>query len=167
MVNMFGGLSMMSGITHLLSYTVLLLTSFLIYAAQGDRAGWWGGSGFVLAQLGAALYIITAFLIVAQLAGAIDNNRALMASWEDIPVGRAGGYMSTLGMFLLGIEAIRSGVFPRWSGWLVVIGIALALPFTFTIQAYFLGIFWVIGAAIEGIGIGRMGWTLLTGKSNY
>jgi hypothetical protein len=85
----------------------------------------------------------------------------LMASWEDIPIGRVGSYMSILGIFLLGVEGIRAETFPRASGWLVVAGIALALPFAFTIQAYFLGIFWVIGAILEGIGISWMGWTLL------
>lgn len=86
----------------------------------------------------------------------------LMATWEDIPVGRIGSYLVLLGMFLLGIEAILSQVFPRWTGWLVVVGIALALPFAFTIQAYYLGIFWVLGAALEGIGVAWMGWTLLS-----
>ncbi|HET9589300.1 MAG TPA: hypothetical protein VFO91_10970 [Anaerolineales bacterium] len=161
-VNMFGGLSLASGITHLVSYTTILLTAFLLYAAHGERASWAGFAGFLFAQLGAALYMITAFLVVAQLAGAIEDNRMLMATWEDIPVGRIGSYLVLLGMFLLGIEAILSQVFPRWTGWLVVVGIALALPFAFTIQAYYLGIFWVLGAALEGIGVAWMGWTLLS-----
>jgi hypothetical protein len=72
--------------------------------------------------------------------------------------------MVIVGMFLFGVEAIQSRVFPRWSGWLVLIGIALALPFLFTIQAYYLGIFWVLGATIQGIGIAWMGWTMLPGK---
>jgi hypothetical protein len=159
--NMFGGLSLTSSVTHLASYTALVLIPLVLHAAHGERAGGWGFAGFLCTQLGAALYIITAYLIFAQLSGAIDNNRMLMASWEDIPVGRVGGYMTTLGVFLFGVEAIRSEVFPRWSGWLVVIGIALALPFTFTIQAYFLGIFWVLGAIVEGVGLGWMGWILL------
>jgi hypothetical protein len=161
-VNMFGGLSLMSGMTHLASYTALLLTSFLLYAAHGKQVSRVGFAGFVSTQLGAALYMITAYLILAQLAGSIDNNRMLMASWQDIPVGRVGGYLATFGIFLFGIEAIRSGTFPQASGWLVVIGILVALPFTFTIQDYFLGIFWVLGAILEGLGIAWMGWTLRT-----
>jgi len=160
-LNMFGGLSLASGITHLLSYTALLLTSALLYSAHGERVRATGFAALLLTQLGAALYIIPAYLIVAQLSGALDNNRMLTASWQDIPVGRIGSYLSILGMFLFGVEAVRSGVFPSWSGWLVMAGIALALPFAFTIQAYFLGIFWVLGAILEGIGIVRMGWSLL------
>jgi len=160
-LNMFGGLSLASGITHLLSYTTLLLTSALLYSAHGERVRATGFAALLLTQLGAALYIIPAYLIVAQLSGAIDNNRMLTASWQDIPVGRIGSYLSILGMFLFGVEAVRSGVFPSWSGWLVMAGIALALPFAFTIQAYFLGIFWVLGAILEGIGIVRMAWSLV------
>jgi hypothetical protein len=161
---MFGGLSLASGITHLLSYTTIILTAFVLYATHGSRVSSTGFVAFLFTQLGATFYIITVYLILAQLVGTIDNNRAMMASWEDIPVGRYGEYLVIVGMFLFGLEAIRSGVFPRWSGWLVVIGIALALPFTFTIQAYYLGIFWVLGATIQGIGIAWMGWTMLPGK---
>lgn len=163
--NMLGGLSFLSGVTHVLSYTALLLLPAVLYAAHGERVGWIGFAGLVFTQLGAALYLITAYLIFAQLSGVIDNNRMLMASWVDIPIGRAGSYLVILGLFLFGIEAIRSGTFPRWSGWLVVIGIALALPFAFAMQAYFLGIFWVLGALLEGIGISWMGWTLLRRRS--
>ncbi|HSK67239.1 MAG TPA: hypothetical protein VK888_09935 [Anaerolineales bacterium] len=162
--NMIGGLSLTSGITHLASYTALLLLSFILYAVHGEKASWRGFFGLTLAQLGAACYIITAYLILAQLAGVIDNNRAMMASWFDIPVGRYGGYLTVVGMFLLGWEAIRSGVFPQGAGWLVVLGIALALPFLFTIQAYFLGMLWVLGAILEAAGVAWMGWMII--KSN-
>jgi hypothetical protein len=114
MANMFGGLSLVSGITHLLSYTAVVLAAFVLYTAHGSRVSWTGFAAFLFTQLGAILYIITAYLIFAQLAGAIDNNRAMMASWEDFPVGRYGDYLVIVGMFLFGIEAIRSGVFPSW-----------------------------------------------------
>ena len=164
MANMLGGLSLASGITHVISYTTCILISFLLYASHGKHVSWAGFAAFLFTQVGAALYMITALLILAQLAGTIDNNRAMMASWVDIPVGRYGGHMVTIGIFLFGWESIRSRVFTSWSGWLVLIGIALALPFAFTIQAYFLGIFWVIGAILEGIGVGWMGWTILSRK---
>ncbi len=165
-VNMFGGLSLTSGLTHLLSYTTLLFTSFLLYAGYGERARGTGFAGFVLTQTGATLYLIPACLIVAQLTGIIDNNRMLMASWQDIPVGRIASYMTILGMFLFGVEAIRSEVYPHASGWLVVTGIAVSMPFLFTIQDYFLGIFWVLGATLEGIGVGWMGWTLWRNRTD-
>jgi hypothetical protein len=42
-----------------------------------------------------------------------------------------------------------------------VIGLALSLPGLFTTQDYLFSVFSVIGAALEGIGIGWMGWVLL------
>ncbi len=165
-LNMFGSLSLTSATTHIVSYTCLVLTSYVLIAAQGEKAGWIGVTGFNLVHLGAALYFITASMIIAQLAGVIDNNVMLMASWDDLPLGRIGGYMTSLGLLLLGIESTRTGIFPAWSGWLVVSGIALTIPFTLTIQAYYLGIFWVIGASIAGIGIAGMGWVLLTKIDN-
>lgn len=161
-VNLFGGLSLASGFTHLLSYTFSILAVFLIYGAFGERVSWTGFAGFVLAQVGIMLYFSTAFFIVAQLAGAINNNDMLMATWVEIPIGRVGQYSSILGLLLLSIETIHTESFHRWSGWLVLIGIALAFPFTFSVQDYFLGIFWVIGGTVEGIGVIWMGWTVLT-----
>ena len=84
-----------------------------------------------------------------------------MASWVDIPVGRFGNYLLLSGIFLFGIGVLRAEVFPRSSGWLVVIGLALSLPGLFTTQDYLFSIFAVIGAVLEGVGIGWMGWTLL------
>jgi len=120
-----------------------------------------GLAGFFLTHLGVTLNLITAYFIIAQLAGQLENNRALMASWVDIPVGRLGNYMILAGIFLFGASVIRAEVFPRWSGWLVVIGLALSLPVLFTTYDYLFSVFSVIGAALEGIGIGWMGWTLL------
>ena len=160
-VNLFGGLNLTSGLTHILSITLNVLAVFLIFGAFAERANWTGLTGIILAQLGTMLYFSTAFFIVAQLAGAIDNNSMLMATWVELPIGRTGQYLTILGMLLLSIGAIRSEVFPPWSGWLVLIGIALAFPFTFSVQDYFLGIFWVIGGTIEGMGVIWMGWAVL------
>jgi hypothetical protein len=164
-VNTFGELTLLDGVFHLLGYTTLILSLVILYTAQAGRAGWIGLAGFVFLHLGAILTLIPAYLIVAQLAGQIENNRALMATWIDIPVGRAGLYLVLLGLLFFGISVIRADVFPRWSGWLVLIGLALLLPSQFQSQAYLFLIFWVIGATFQGIGLGWMGWTLLRGKS--
>lgn len=124
-----------------------------------------GLAGFLFIHLGATLSLIPAYLILAQLAGQIDNNRALMASWVDIPVGRISLYMVLLGILLFGISVIRAEVFPRWSGWLLVIGLALLLPSQFQSQAYLFSIFWVIGATFQGVGLAWMGLILLKRKS--
>jgi hypothetical protein len=64
-------------------------------------------------------------------------------------------------MILFGISVIRAEVFPSWTGWLVVIGVALFLPSQFQSQAYLFLIFWVIGATLAAIGLGWMGWLLI------
>ena len=163
-LNTFGALTLLSGIINVLSLTALLLSVVILYTAQAGSAGSTGLLGFVLTHLGAALSIIPAYLIMAQLAGQIESNRALMASWENFPFGRVGSYLLILGMILFGASAIRAEVFPRRSGWLVVIGLALLLPSQFQSQAYLFLIFRVIGATLQGIGLGWMGWTLLKKK---
>lgn len=158
--NTFSAQTLSNGIINLLSMTMLLLSSVVVFIAQARRAGTTGLLGFAFAHLGAALSIIPAYLIMAQLAGLIESNRALTASWVDFPFGRVGNYMLILGMILFGISVIRAEVFPNWTGWLVVIGIALFLPSQFQSQAYLFLIFWAIGATLVAIGLGWMGWLL-------
>lgn len=160
-INSIPDLTLLDGVIHLISTTSFVLIIVILHAAQGDHAGGAGLAGFFFTHLGATLNVITAYFIMAQLAGQLENNRALMASWVDIPVGRFGNYMLLLGIFLFGVSAIRGGVFPRGSGWLIVIGLALSLPGLFTMQDYLFSIFSVIGATLEGIGLGWMGWILL------
>lgn len=159
-LNSFADLTLLDGLTHLLNTIALILTITLLYTAQAHRAGGLGLAGFFFTHLGSTLMVITAYLIFGQLAGQIVDNRALMASWVDIPVGRYGSYMVMLGTLLFGVSVIRAEVFPRWTGWLVVIGLALLLPSQFQAQDYLFSIFWVIGATLEGVGLGWMGWTL-------
>ena len=72
--------------------------------------------------------------------------------------------MILLGIFLFGISVIRASVFPRWTGWLVAVGLAILLPSQFTPQAYLFLIFWMIGATLQGIALGWMGWSLFNKK---
>jgi hypothetical protein len=161
-VNSIAELTLTDGIVNLLGFTVLIPGIVVLHTAQAERAGGIGLAGFVLTHLGATLYIIPAYFMMAQLAGQIDTNRALMASWVDIPIGRFGDYMILLGIFIFGISVIRAEVFPRWAGWLLVIGLAILIPSQFfATQAYLFTIFWVIGAVLQGIGLGWMGWILL------
>jgi membrane protein implicated in regulation of membrane protease activity len=103
---------------------------------------------------------------MAQLAGQIESNRALIAAWVDFPFGRVGNYMLILGMLIFGISVIRAGVFSAWAGWLIVIGIALFLPAQFQSQAYLFIIFWAIGATLAGLGFGWTGWTLFRNRDS-
>jgi hypothetical protein len=159
-INTFNPLTLPNGIINLLSITLLLFSSVVVFIAQARLAGATGLLGLAFTYLGAALSIIPAYLIMAQLAGQIESNRALTASWVDFPFGRVGNYMLILGMFVFGVSVIRARVFPGWTGWLIVVGIALLLPSQFQSRAYLFLIFWAIGATLEGIGLGWMGWIL-------
>ncbi|MBP7693355.1 MAG: hypothetical protein KA764_15640 [Anaerolineales bacterium] len=161
-VNIVGGLSLAGGLIHLLYYTGLAVAGLGLRAAPADRSGRLGLAGFVLLQLGATLAVIPALFFVPQLAGILPDNRALMAAWSDIPIGRAGLYLVILGWLLCGAGMIRAGVAPRWSGWLIVSGVALALPVEFGVQAYAFGIFWVIGAVLAGAGVIARGRAILS-----
>lgn len=165
--NTFSVLRLSNGIINLISLTILLLSIIVLFIVQAKYAGITGWLGFVFIHLGAALSIIPAYLIMAQLAGQIESSRALTAAWVDFPFGRVGNYMLILGMILFGVSVIRANVFPRWTGWLIVIGVALYLPSQFQSQAYLFIIFWAIGATLAGIGFGYMGWTLLRQKSSF
>jgi hypothetical protein len=160
-LNSLGKLTLAGGVTNMLGFLFLIPGIAILHTTQADRAGGLGLAGFFLTYLGAVLYIIPAYFMMAQLAGQIANNRVLMVSWVDLPVGRYGFYMILSGIFLFGISVIRAGVFPRWTGWLVAVGLAILLPSQFTPQAYLFLIFWMIGATLQGIGLGWMGWTLL------
>ncbi len=157
-LNNVGELSLIDGVSHLLMYTSLIFASPIWYAAQAQRAGRIGLAGFLFTHLGATLSVIPSFLIVAQLAGALQTNDALMISWVEIPVGRAGNYLALAGLFLLGLSTARAAVFPRWSGWLVMAGLAVIVPTYFVTQPYLFQIFWAIGAALAGVGMARIGW---------
>jgi hypothetical protein len=163
-LNSFADLTLLDGFTNLLNAIALILTITLLYTAQADRSGGLGLAGFFCTHLGSTLMVITAYLIFGQLAGQIADNRALMASWVEIPVGRYGSYMVMLGTLLFGFSVIRAGVFPGWTGWLVVIGLALLLPSQFQTQDYLFSVFWAIGATLEGVGLGWMGWALFKKK---
>jgi hypothetical protein len=164
-LNSLGELSLVGGITNLLGFLFLIPGITVLHTAQADRAGGLGLVGFVFTYLGAVLYILPAYFMMAQLAGQIASNRVLMASWVDIPVGRFGFYMVLMGIFLFGISVLRAAVFPRWTGWLVTVGLAILLPSQFSPQAYLFTIFWVIGAILQGFGLGWMGGTLFNKKS--
>ena len=160
-INTFGVLTIRAGVIHLLSHTALMLSMVILYTGQARRAGGVGWVGFVFIHLGSTLFLIPTYLILAQLTGQIDSNQALMASWVDIPVGRIGLYLIFAGSLLFGISVVRAEVYPRWSGWLLLIGLALLLPSQFQSEEYLFSIFWVIGATFQGVGLGWMGWTLL------
>ena len=115
---------------HLLGFvavTLMHLGLIGLYARQVEQAGWLGLIGFVLALVGGAFTMVIQYvtstvipLIAAQAPAIFDQ---AMTPPKFAPPLFVFGFI--LGHVLFGLATIRAGVFPRWSGVLVVVGILL------------------------------------------
>jgi hypothetical protein len=159
-LNTFGGATLLGGIANLFSLTTLLFGIVILFTAQAEHGGALGFFGLVFTHLGAALSIIPAYLMVAQLAGQIDSDRALLTSLVDFPFGRLGGYLLLLGLILFGVSALRASKFPKASAWLFLMGMVLLLPFQFQPQAVLFLVLRILGGTLQGVGLAWMGWSL-------
>ena len=95
------------------------------YARQAQRAGVLGLIGFVLTMF-AATYHFFLLLYEAYATTLLAQDPATQALIGDGPLAHGAGalgpfgFLSILAFPLLGIATVRSGVFPRWSGWLQI-----------------------------------------------
>lgn len=115
---------------HLLGWvstTLMHIGLVGLYARQVERAGWLGLLGFILAFVGGAFAITIQYLtstvipLVARQAPALFDQAMRPPAFA--PPLFVLGFV--LGHFLFGLATARAGVLPRWSGYLVIIGIAL------------------------------------------
>jgi hypothetical protein len=111
----------------LVSVTLMHLGLVGLYARQVERAGWLGLLGFVLAFVGGAFastiqYVTsTAIPLIATQAPALFDQA--MTPPPFAPPLFVLGFV--FGHILFGLATMRAGVLPRWSGFLVVIGMLL------------------------------------------
>lgn len=96
----------------LLSAILLLLSLPGMYANQASSAGWLGLAGYALLQAGLVLIVVIA-------APPLLYPSLREASGETVTVF-ALGIALTLGLLLTGIATIQAGVYPRWSGGLLL-----------------------------------------------
>jgi hypothetical protein len=95
------------------------------YARQAQRAGVLGLIGFVLTMF-AATYHFFLLLYEAYATTLLAQDPATQALIGDGPLAHGAGalgpfgFLSILAFPLLGIATVRSGVLPRWSGWLQI-----------------------------------------------
>ncbi len=95
------------------------------YARQAQRAGVLGLIGFI-ATMFAAAYHFYLLLYEAYATTLLAQNPVTQALIEDGPLAHGAGALGPLGFLsvlafpLLGIATVRSGVLPRWSGWLQI-----------------------------------------------
>ena len=127
---------------------------------HAHRAGVLGVVAYVLTVLNLVYANAETFLTLAALSSIPKAHEASLGLWNTLPLSRVAVYGLNLGLVLLGLAVARAGVLTRWAGLLVAFGVALLVSFEFTIQAYFLGIFWIIGALLISLGLLGMGRVL-------
>ncbi len=113
---------------HFYGAVFVLLGVVGLYARQADRAGRLGVIGFVLALIGAGLYVgtgmITAFVWPLLGAEAPSLTEAASPAFRLLIIPATGLFFG-LGFLTLGIATMRAGVLPRWGGPLMGVGAVL------------------------------------------
>lgn len=142
----------------LLSAILLLLSLPGMYAKQAGSAGWLGLVGHALLQAGTILIVIVAAtpLLYPSLSEAPGESLTAFLL----------GIALTLGLLLTGIATIRAGVYPRWSGILLLAATA-GFFFVFFIAEFLPPIAGQVGSATFGlllaIALAWLGYFSLTG----
>jgi len=138
-----------------------------LYARQAKATGWLGLLGFVLAFIGTALvgsillYVSTVLPLIASEAQGIFEKAAETPVFL-LPVFILG---FGLGWILLGLAIMRADLLPRWSGLLLIIGVALfiaseTMPFETTLAHLLV----TIGDILFAFGLMWIGYALWSEK---
>jgi hypothetical protein len=174
----FGGIGSVSFIFHLQSLTLpwliltlvwnfgaLLLLMGLpgLYARQAPHAGVLGFVGFILTFIGWFLYssyfLVTTLLFLPWLAQVAPNLAAACSVMRGCSFANGppaffiiffvvAGLTFALGGILLGIAIIRARILPRWTGWLLLLGIVLIPVLFFPLNGI---ISLIINALVSGL----------------
>jgi hypothetical protein len=136
---------------------VIALGLIAIYWAQAERAGSLGVAGFAVSLAGAFGYAGASWA-AAFVVPALARVAPTVLDGPDPLIGA--GLISTIlvaavGWILFGIATIRAGVFPRWTGILIIV--ANVIPFV--LQP--LGIPTQIGPIALGVAMIGMGYQIL------
>jgi hypothetical protein len=134
-----------------------------IVARQAARAGWLGFVGFLLTFLG--WFLLTSFyvgddLIMSPWLDALAPH--VYAQWFVNPAVGVSIHVANsllgVGGVLLGIATTRAGVLPRWAGLLLIAAAVVELG------SFMLGTLTSVAAGLVVLGLGWMGYALLTTK---
>jgi len=141
----------------LLSSILLLLSLPGMYAKQADSVGWFGLVGHILLHAGLIMLVLVA-------ATPILYPSIREPSGENLVVFVL-GIALTLGLLSTGIATIRAGVYPQWSGILLLAATA-GFFFVFFIAEFLPPVAGQIGSATFGLllalALGWIGSSLLT-----
>jgi len=155
---------------HLLFWVSVILMLFCLVglcARQLDKMGWLGLVSFVLAFVGTAL-VGGILLMVATVIPIIAIQAPALLGQAMTPPPFAAAVFTLsfgLGYILFGVATARAGVTPRWSGFMLIIGVAFfmiaeAALFGPTLSH---GIV-TLGDVVFGLGLVWMGYTLWSEK---
>jgi len=139
-----------------LTYLAFLPLPFLmlgLYAVQRPAISWVGLLG---ALLFGASYIYFAHTALYAL---IDHTPDYETLWHRLGITyTVHGAVMVLGGVLFGVAVLRARVFPRWTGWVFLVGVTLNLVFALIPVP---DILQTLGSTARNVGLMGMGWALL------
>lgn len=145
----------------LLSSILLLLSLPGMYAKHAGLAGWLGLAGHALLQTGLILVVVigAAPFVYPSLREALGESLVVFGL----------GIALTLGLLLTGIATLQAGVYPHWSGILLLAATA-GFFFDFFIAEFLPPIAGQVGSATFGVllalALAWMGYANLTGPAS-
>lgn len=144
------------------SSTFILFGLVALFARQAEKTGWLGLVSFVLSFIGIALVGGLLFMVITIIPTIAAEVPELFEQAMTPPTLALGavfvGY--GLGFILLGIATMRAGVLPRWSGGLLIIGVALSMLEGSPMDQTLLHVILTIGRVLFGLAFGWMGYAL-------
>jgi hypothetical protein len=156
-----------SHLVYWVSAMLMLFGLVGLYARQAAKAGWLGLVGFLLALTGTAfvgsIFFMASTILPVVATGSSGIFDQVITPSTFVVLVVVVGFV--LGYVLFGVATIRAGVFPRWSGPLLIIGVSLFMisevsPVDLAISHLIA----TLGDVIFGIGLAWMGYALWSEK---
>jgi hypothetical protein len=150
---------------HTLAALLALFGLIGLYTRQGDRSGWLGLSGFVIALFGTGFYLADAVIALVVFPIAATNAPSLVAAdgaLNTSPAYIVFAVIFMVGYILLGISLLRASALPRAATLLLIVGAVLAnLPPGLAPMLIL-----IVGGVVWGIGAAWLGYALWSGKED-
>lgn len=145
-----------------ISSTLILFGLVALYARQAEMTGWLGLISFVLSLIGIALVGTLLYMVATMVPAIAVEEPALFERAMTVPAFALGviflGY--GLGFILFGVATMRAGVLPRWSGLLLIIGVAISMLEGSPIDETILHAVLTFGRILFGLALAWMGYAL-------
>ncbi|WP_180247627.1 hypothetical protein [Bacillus sp. AFS031507] len=102
------------------AHLLLVFAFFGLYSLQGDRNGLLGLFAMILGNIGNIIVTAIVFVEIAQASG--EKVGQVFTTTFTKPIYTFGPLLFVVGMILLGVSMIRGKVFPKITGYLLLIG---------------------------------------------